>query len=83
MLKSGIKPNEISEHGLPMKLEETFAMVRDGGAEQDDLNDASMAFGGLNHLGNEESPVLGGASAFRELPGDGMDHALVRDDFEQ
>ena len=80
MLKAGLKPNEMSENGLPMKLEETFAMVRDAGAGQDGLNDASMAFDGLDHLGHDESPVMGGASAFRELPGDD-DGAVIREDF--
>ena len=80
MLKAGLKPNEMSENGLPMKLEETFAMVRDAGPGQDGLNDASMAFDGLDHLGHDESPVMGGASAFRELPGDD-DGAVIREDF--
>jgi len=81
MLKAGLKPDEMGENGIPLKLEETFAMVRDAGAAQDGINDASMVFDGLNALGHEESPVMGGASAFRELPGDANDDALVREDF--
>ena len=81
MLKAGLKPDELSENGIPMKLEETFAMVRDAGAGQDGINDASMMFDGLNALAHEESPVIGGASAFREIPGDEHDDALVREDF--
>ena len=81
MLKAGLKPDELSENGIPMKLEETFAMVRDAGVGQDGVNDASMMFDGLNALAHEESPMMGGASAFREIPGDEHDHALVREDF--
>ena len=80
MLKAGLKPNELSENGIPVKLEETFAMVRDAGPGQGGINEASN-FDGLNDLAHENSPVLGGASAFRELPGDENDGALVREDF--
>ena len=79
ILKSGADPGEYEA----LKLEEPYAVVRDGGTQRDDLNDVSMAFGGLNHLGNDESGLgagLGGASAFRELPGDEMDDALLRED---
>ena len=78
MLRTGNKVAAMNDQSA-VKLEETFAMVRDGGVQQDDLNDVSMAFGGLNQLGNDES-AFGGVSALRELPGDEMDDALVRED---
>lgn len=75
MLRTGIKPDEMA-HG-EMKLED-FAMVRDGDARHDNLND--LPFGGLNQLGVDQA--MGGASAFRELPGEEMDEAL-RNDYPQ
>ena len=86
-LEGMLKPSAIPNEQSAVKLEETFALVRDGDdAQQHDLNDVSMAFGGLNQLENDGSGLgvaIGGVSAFRELPGDEMDDAFERDDFAQ
>ena len=49
ILKTGADPSEFDM----LKLEEPYAVVRDGGAQRDELNDISMALGGLNHLDDD------------------------------